>query len=109
MTDFFPRATEIPQPLTAAASAYNPARVYFFGGLSGDRKVTIYNYNTMSGTFTPLGATTIFYVQSKWNTEARAATMYYNPKNGSISIVAFDGAHSIAQFGADLKVGFEYL
>jgi hypothetical protein len=101
LSKFFPSASTIPQPLTAAMAAYIPARVYFFGGTAGSRQVAMYSFNTMTTTFIPLGFSTT--LANAWPTDIKAATMYYYPNNGSTGLYTFDTS-STAQVNANLAV-----
>ena len=88
LATFFPSGATLPSPLTSAMAAYVPSRVYFFGGVSGSRKVAMYSFNTATTTFVSLSSTTV--MEAQWPTDITAATMYYYPNNGSTTMFAFN-------------------
>jgi hypothetical protein len=100
-TAFPQAATNIPLPLQSAFTAFTPARVYFIGGSAGNRRVGMYNYNTMSQAFVVVGTTTV--LSAAWDVDVSAATMFYNPQNATLSYHVFSTSQS-ARVDASLLV-----
>lgn len=94
-------ATDIPQPLTSAMSAFVPARAYLFGGSPGSRQVAQYNYNTATKAFSYISTTSV--LSNQYDADITAATMYYNVGNGSASYYVFSPTQT-AQVNTALTV-----
>ncbi|OQV18409.1 hypothetical protein BV898_07612 [Hypsibius exemplaris] len=100
----FPSAsTFIQQPITAAISTFNPARVNIFGGPLGAQQIGVYLYNTMSTTFNPLSVYPVAQLQHKAR-EVHAATMYLEKTTGTMKLFFLDGDNIATQIGPGIQV-----